>query len=94
MYNRHVAPDQAVSVEPALVEELLDQVRTGNVIVGRDGGASEAVAAKGRSDIESPYLQLVLTRLWGRGTPTRLENPAQAHPGRARRGADHRPLPP
>jgi WD40 repeat protein len=64
MYNQHVAADQVMSVEPMLVEELLDQVRTGHVVVGRDGGASDAVAANGRGDIETPYLQLVLTRLW------------------------------
>jgi hypothetical protein len=64
IYNRHVTADQAVSVEPALVNELLDQVRTGKVTVGRDDGASNAVAADGRGDIETPYLQLVLTRLW------------------------------
>lgn len=64
MYNRHVAPEQAVSVEPALVEELLDEVRTGNVVVGQDSGASGVVAADETGDIETPYLQLVLTRLW------------------------------
>jgi WD40 repeat protein len=64
IYNRHVTADQAMSVEPALVNELLDQVRTGKVTVRRDDGASNAVAASGKGDIETPYLQLVLTRLW------------------------------
>ncbi len=63
-YNRRVPADAAVEVEPRLVEDLLDQVRAGNVAVESDGAAtgSADVARSGR--IEAPYLQLVLTRIW------------------------------
>lgn len=53
----------AMQIEPALVEAVLNQVRVGQVVVGESGrgGVSEA----SRSDeIETPYLQLVMTRIW------------------------------
>jgi hypothetical protein len=67
-YNRRRATDgQQVNIEPALVEALLEQVRTGQVVLGEagrgviEGGASPTYAEVG---IETPYLQLVMTRLW------------------------------
>ncbi|MGH3922527.1 MAG: hypothetical protein ACRDTT_06605, partial [Pseudonocardiaceae bacterium] len=62
-YNEVVAPDSAMAVEPELTETLLDQVRTGHLVVAPEGAASSG-AADGREDIETPYLQLVLIRLW------------------------------
>ncbi len=61
-------PDDAVSAEPALVEQVLDEVEVGRVAFGSTGaglldGGSTASAAGTRS-IEAPYLQLVLARLW------------------------------
>jgi WD40 repeat protein len=50
---------EAVSAEPALVEAVLDQVETGRVDQGMGRGG---VTASGR--IETPYLQLVMQRLW------------------------------
>src|SRR5207248_2468233 len=62
-YNRLVGEDDAVSIEPALVDAVLDQVVTGKVEVGQTGrGAIES--ANGDVRIETPYLQLVLRRLW------------------------------
>jgi WD40 repeat protein len=62
-YNRLVGPDEAVTIEPALVGEVLDEVVTGKVDVGQTGrGAVEGTDGEGR--IETPYLQLVLRRLW------------------------------
>ncbi|MDQ4033803.1 MAG: AAA family ATPase, partial [Actinomycetota bacterium] len=68
-YNRVVAPDQTMSIEPGLITTLLDQVRTGHVQVASeglapDGFVSEAPASDDRGDIETPFLQLVLIRLW------------------------------
>jgi hypothetical protein len=57
-YNSLVPPDRTMSIEPGLIETLLDQVRTGHVRVALEGTAPD------RGDIETPYLQLVLTRLW------------------------------
>jgi WD40 repeat protein len=68
-YNRVVPPDQRMSIEPDLIATLLDQVRTGSVRVAPEDTAPDRFAANGpasddRGDIETPYLQLVLTRLW------------------------------
>jgi WD40 repeat protein len=67
-YNLLAPPDCRMSIEPGLIRSLLDQVRTGQVRVA-EGRAPEVLALDGpapddRGDIETPYLQLVLTRLW------------------------------
>jgi WD40 repeat protein len=50
-------------IEPKLVEEVLDQVSTGRIEQSITGvGTVEGTARAGR--IETPYLQLVLQRLW------------------------------
>jgi WD40 repeat protein len=62
-YNTLVDIDEAVEVEPALVEDVLDEVTAGRVelsVAGR--GIAAGGADEGR--IEAPYLQLVLARLW------------------------------
>ena len=73
-YNTLVDGDEAVDVEPALVDDVLDEVAAGRVelsVAGR-GVAAGGAADEGR--IEAPYLQLVLARLWEveseRGSPT------------------------
>lgn len=68
-YNRVVPPDRRMSIEPGLIATLLDQVRTGYVRVAPEDTAPDRFVANGptsddRGDIETPYLQLVLTRLW------------------------------
>jgi WD40 repeat protein len=69
-YNSVVLPDRTMSIEPGLITTLLDQVRTGHVRVAAEetapnGLASDAPASPDdRGDIETPYLQLVLVRLW------------------------------
>jgi WD40 repeat protein len=51
--------------EPELVAEVVDQVRTGRVHVGAGAGAATADGNGGSaSSVETPLLQLVLTRLW------------------------------
>lgn len=68
-YN-HVVPDgQKMSIERELIDALLDQVRTGQVHMtpedtASDRFASDRAGSDGRGDIETPYLQLVLIRLW------------------------------
>ncbi|MBV9415575.1 MAG: PD40 domain-containing protein, partial [Solirubrobacterales bacterium] len=61
--------DDAVRIEPELVEAVLDEVRTGQVVfeqagrgvvTGRDGVSTRA------DEVETPYLQLVMTTLWER----------------------------
>ncbi len=66
-YNRLVPPGRTMSIEPGLITTLLDQVRTGHVRVAPEGTAPDKFAAPAsddRGDIDTPYLQLVLTRLW------------------------------
>ena len=54
----------AVEIEPALVEAVLDQVRAGQVALDTAGvGGHSAWSANG-DGIETPYLQLVMKRLW------------------------------
>ncbi len=61
-YNRLYANGSRVEIEPALVDAVLEQTRTGQVIVGESGRG--AVEREGGDEIETPYLQLVMTRLW------------------------------
>lgn len=64
-YNQLAGPDQQVQIEPELVEALLDQVKTGRVTVGESGlGMVEGTESVADERIETPYLQLVMTRLW------------------------------
>lgn len=61
-FNRLYANGSRVEIEPALVDAVLEQTRTGQVIVGESGrGAVERAVG---DEIETPYLQLVMTRLW------------------------------
>ncbi len=67
-YNRVAPPYRRMSIEPGLIGTLLDQVRTGHVRVAPEGTALDGFASDtpsdDRGDIETPYLQLVLKRLW------------------------------
>jgi WD40 repeat protein len=65
-FNRLRPPDgPPVTVEPALVDAVLDQVSTGQVVVGEAGrGAVGTISTPAEARIETPYLQLVMTRLW------------------------------
>jgi WD40 repeat protein len=59
----HTGSGQQVQIEPALVEAVLDQVKKGEVVVGEAGRG--VVRGQGEEEqIETPYLQLVMTRLW------------------------------
>jgi WD40 repeat protein len=67
-YNRVAPLGRTMSIEPGLIGTLLDQIRTGYVRVVREGTAPDRFTsdapASDWGDIETPYLQLVLTRLW------------------------------
>jgi WD40 repeat protein len=61
-WNRRLPPgEQPFSVEPALVEAIIDEVRAGSVAIGDAGAGFTTMSA---DKIETPYLQLVLLRLW------------------------------
>jgi WD40 repeat protein len=74
-YNRFVTDAEAVEIEPELVDAVLEQLVAGKVGVGQAGrGTVESV--NGGDRIETPYLQLVMRRLWdeerGAGSRTLL----------------------
>jgi WD40 repeat protein len=60
-YNAVVASGKQVTIEPELIDELLPQIQTGSVSVGdvEQGGGGASVES-----IETPFLQLVMKRLW------------------------------
>ena len=63
VYNaRPDAAGAALSIEPALVDALIEQTVSGRVSLAgrRNAGAANDVEER----VEAPYLQLVLTRLW------------------------------
>jgi len=63
-YNQlHVSDGQPVSVEESLVETVLDQVQTGKVVLGESG---RGIVGNGTAkvQVEAPFLQLVMERLW------------------------------
>lgn len=63
-FNRlYAAGRQRVGIEPELVEAILDQVKTGEVTVG-EAGRGVIKGQVGETRIETPYLQLVMNRLW------------------------------
>jgi hypothetical protein len=69
---------QEFDIETPLVEAALGQVRTGRVILGEAGKGKVAEVAEegisaGGPRIETPYLQLVMTRLW------KEENQSDSH---------------
>jgi WD40 repeat protein len=61
-YNRLQKKGEEASIEPELVETILDQLKTGQVMLGAAGRG--VVEGADESQIETPYLQLVMTRLW------------------------------
>ncbi|HJS19964.1 MAG TPA: ATP-binding protein [Anaerolineales bacterium] len=70
-FNQLLAePGIQFNIEPVLVEKVIEQVQTGQIVIG-DLGRGQVVPRsapeKVSSDnirVETPYLQLVLTRLW------------------------------
>jgi WD40 repeat protein len=66
-YNRLVSAAEPFTAEPELVQMVLDQVQIGKVVLGPGGRGmveQDAGLAASNQRIETPYLQLVLTRLW------------------------------
>ncbi|HEX8173803.1 MAG TPA: WD40 repeat domain-containing protein [Pyrinomonadaceae bacterium] len=55
-----------VEIEDALVQTLLSEIQAGRVTLGAAGGQAntQGRAEKGAERIETPFLQMVLTRLW------------------------------
>ena len=84
-YNELVSPTERVIIEPQLIDELLPQLQTGTVLVGDAGQGGVNVSEE---SIETPFLQLVMTRLWDAETQQdsrRIRRATLASLGGARR---------
>jgi hypothetical protein len=67
VYNQESSNKPQVNIEEDLINELIQSVRTGKLLLGQGGsGGVDTRNATTESDIqiETPFLQLVLTRLW------------------------------
>jgi WD40 repeat protein len=72
-YNDLAQQDARREIEPALVDALITEVQAGRVRVdqasGHGGSSSDSEpTADGEVQVEAPFLQLVLTRLWDEET--------------------------
>jgi WD40 repeat protein len=63
-YNELVGAGAAVAIEPALVDAVLDEVESGRIEKGFGGRGSSEAAALRAGRVETPYLQLVMQRIW------------------------------
>ena len=70
-YNAQIEPDRRMSVDSSLIDAVLAQVRTGQVVFEQAGHGAVQHRGSGSSvgdRIETPYLQLVMARLWDEET--------------------------
>jgi WD40 repeat protein len=63
VYNRESAR-APVAIEDQLIKAVLAQVRTGKVALTKSVGAAQAATGDEKAQIEAPFLQLVMTRVW------------------------------
>ena len=64
VYNKR-APDHPVGIEAALVQQVIEQVRTGQVsLTGASGAGHSQTTSDQTAQIETPFLQMVMTHLW------------------------------
>ncbi len=69
LYNDEHEPGKRVSLDTDLADAVLDEVRRGNLELsarrpGRNGNGNGSRPAASADEIEAPFLQLVMTRLW------------------------------
>lgn len=63
IYNEYyLAGRELYQIEPGLVDEVLEELKTGHVSLSRTGLGG--IQNESKKTIETPYLQLVMTRLW------------------------------
>ena len=63
-WNSRLAPgDEPYTLEPALVDAVIDAAAAGGLALAEDGARATRRAANAE-EIEAPYLQLVMDRLW------------------------------
>ncbi|MGH9405732.1 MAG: hypothetical protein ACRD3D_07855 [Terriglobia bacterium] len=64
LYNQKLANGAPVAIEDELVRSILDEVRTGKLQSCEFGGAGQTEGQAREERIETPFLQLVMERLW------------------------------
>lgn len=52
------------AIEDDLVSRILTEVRSGRISISQSSGAGQAKSAEDTTGIETPFLQLILTKLW------------------------------
>jgi len=67
-YNRRVTPDHRVEIEEKLVNDVLEQVRTGRVSLESTGAGIVQDGNGAEARVETPILQVVLAALWEKET--------------------------
>jgi formylglycine-generating enzyme required for sulfatase activity len=65
VFNKKYPEAESYQIEPELVEEILRQVQAGHVTASESAGLGSAVGCAPENRVETAFLQLVLTRLWG-----------------------------
>jgi hypothetical protein len=63
-FNELTGADPPIAVEDRLVGALLDELEAGRVTVGLRGQGASGNGTEAERLVETPYLQLVMTRLW------------------------------
>lgn len=66
-YNRQFRTNQpSISIEPALIQAVIEQVKIGRMSIGEKGrgGIDSSVETAQEVPIETPFLQMVMIRLW------------------------------
>ena len=56
--------DPPFEVEPELVKAVIREVRAGNIVLGQAGGGVVEHDEPEQTRVETPFLQLVMSRLW------------------------------
>ena len=66
VYGNHHPTEPLVSIEDALVEELIEEIQVEKLMIGQGGRGvvEKSDATDADVQIEAPFLQLALTRLW------------------------------
>jgi WD40 repeat protein len=62
--RRRSSQERAYTLEPALVEAVIDATVTGALALGQGGARDPTSAAGDVQRVEAPFLQLVMERLW------------------------------
>lgn len=70
-YNELHGNGRPIEIEPELVEAVLAQVRSGRVALDAAAVGGQNAGSPNGDEIETPYLQLVMKRLWDEETSER-----------------------